>query len=310
MKRFYVFIFSLLAIGAQAQSLTDGLLMPKGNFCTGFLYMHDQWKDYWEGGLKRDNQNIGTITTQTITWMGNYGVSDKLNIIAMVPYVKTRASQGVLAGMEGFQDVSLSAKYRILKKDFTASGLRVFAVGTVSTPLTNYTVDFLPLSIGMGSKNFTTRLTANYHLESGWYVNGSYGYTMRSNVNLDRPSYYSDGQIYFTDEVRMYNTSDFTTMIGYYRNGVQAEAFYAQQNTWGGGDIRRQDMPFVSNRMNFSKTGALLMWYLPQPKNLAVRASISYTLDGRNVGQSTTLMGGLLYTFHFASDSETITPKP
>ena len=108
MKRFYVFIFSLLAAGSQAQSLTDGLLMPKGNFCTGFMYMHDQWKDYWEGGLKRDNQNIGTITTETITWMGNYGVSDKLNIIAMVPYVKTKASQGVLAGMEGFQDVSLS----------------------------------------------------------------------------------------------------------------------------------------------------------------------------------------------------------
>jgi Putative MetA-pathway of phenol degradation len=310
MKRFYVVIFSLLAMGVNAQSLTDGLMMPKGNFCTGFLYMHDQWKDYWEGGTRRENANIGTITTQSLMYMGNYGVTDRLNIIVMLPYVKTQPSSGTLTGMEGIQDVSLSAKYRFLAKDYTASGLRFFAVGTFSTPASKYTADFLPMSIGLGSTNFTARLTGNYHLESGWYINASGGYTVRSNVKLDRPSYYSDGQIYFTNEVNMYDTFDFTTMLGYYKNGIQAEAFYAQQNTLGGGDIRRQDMPFVSNRMNYGKVGALLMYYLPKPKNLAVRASFSYTLDGRNVGQSTTLMGGLLYTFHFASKNETFIPKP
>ncbi|NOT75884.1 MAG: hypothetical protein HOP08_13240 [Cyclobacteriaceae bacterium] len=309
MKRVYVIIFSLFAVGAQAQSLTDGLLMPKGAFCTGFLYTHDQWKDYWEGGLKRDNANIGTITTQSITWMGNYGVTEKMNIIAMVPFVKTHASQGTLTDMQGIQDLSLSVKYRFFAKDFASSGFRAFAVGTASTPLTNYTPDLLPLSIGMASTNFTARVTGNYHLNSGWYINASTGYTLRSNVKLDRPSYYSDGQLYFTDQVKMNDVYDFTTMLGYYKNGIQAEAFYSQQNTLGGGDIRRQDMPFVSNRMNYSKVGALLMYYLPKPKNLAVRASFSYTVDGRNVGQATTLMGGLLYTFHFSSKNETV-PQP
>ena len=309
MKRFCLFIFLLSAIGANAQSLTDGLMMPKGSFCTGFLYTHDQWKNYWEGGLKRDNQNIGTITTTSITWMGNYGVSDRLNIIAMVPYVKTKASSGTLTGLEGIQDLSVSGKYRLLAKNFGTSGLRAFAVGTVSTPLTNYTPDYLPLSIGMASTNFSTRLTGNYHLESGWYINISGAYTMRTNVTLDRPSYYSDGSIYFTNEVDMPNTFDFSTMLGYYKKGVQAELYYSQQNTLGGGDIRRQDMPFVSNRMNFSKAGALLMYYLPRPKNLAVRASVSYTVAGRNVGEATTLMGGLLYTFHLSSKTE-ITPQP
>lgn len=309
MKRFYFFIFSLFAINAPAQSLTDGLMMPKDNFCTGFLYTHDQWKNYWEGGLKRENQNIGTITTTSITWMGNYGIGEKLNIIAMVPYVKTKTSSGTLTGMEGIQDLSLSLKYRLLAKDFGGSGFRAFAVGTASTPLTNYSPDFLPLSIGMASTNFSARLTGNYHLEGGWYVNVSGAYTMRTNVNLDRPSYYSDGQIYFTNEVKMPNTFDFSTMLGYYKNGIQGELYYSQQNTLGGGDIRRQDMPFVSNRMNFSKAGALIMYYLPRPKNLAVRGSISYTVAGRNVGESTTLMGGLLYTFHFSSKTEII-PQP
>ena len=107
----------------------------------------------------------------------------------------------------------------------------------------------------------------------------------------------------------MYNVWDLTTMAGYYKNGLQAEAFYSQQNTLGGGDIRRQDMPFVSNRMNFQKVGALVMYYLPVPKGLAVRASYSYTIDGRNVGQSSTYLAGILYTFHF-SKNETITPQP
>lgn len=309
MNRFYILVFSLITMSVQAQSLTDGLLMPKGNFCTGFLYMHDQWKDYWEGGLKRDNQNIGTITTQTTMWMGNYGVSERLNIIAMLPYVQTKASSGTLNGQEGIQDMSISGKYRFFAKDFAASGLRAFAVGTFSTPLTNYTPDYLPLSLGAASTNFTARLTGNYHLESGWYVNASGGYTWRSNVGLDRPSYYDDGSIYFTNQVDLPNVVDFITMLGYYKNGIQTELFYSQQNTLGGDDIRRQDMPFVSNRMNFSKVGALVMYYLPKPKNLAIRASFAYTASGRNVGQATTLMAGLLYTFHF-SKNETNTPKP
>ena len=74
----------------------------------------------------------------------------------------------------------------------------------------------------------------------------------------------------------MPNTFDFITMLGYNKNGLQAELFYSQQNTLGGGDIRRQDMPFVSNRMNYSKVGALIMYYLPKPKNLAVRAMAGY----------------------------------
>jgi hypothetical protein len=51
--------------------------------------------------------------------------------------------------------------------------------------------------------------------------------------------------------------------------------------------------------MNFSKVDALVMYYLPKAKNLAVRLSGAYTVDGRNVGQATTVTAGLLYTFHF-----------
>lgn len=296
-------IFTLwLYTSAQltAQTFTDGLMMPKKDFCTGILYSSDQWKDYWEGSMKRDNQNIGTISTTQITWMGAYGLTDKINIIAMLPYVKTTASGGTLTGLEGIQDITIGIKYNLFRKEFGGSVFSAFGVGSFSTPLTNYVIDFLPLSIGLGSTTVSGRLTANYKLANGWYVNASTGYIWRSNVSLDRPSYFSDGTIYYTNQVWMPNQIMGIYSIGYHKNALQTEINISHQNTLGGGDIRKQDMPFVSNRMNFLKLGAVAMYYLPKPKNLAVRGQISYTLDGLNVGQSISLMGGLLYTFHFA----------
>ena len=52
--------------------------------------------------------------------------------------------------------------------------------------------------------------------------------------------------------------------------------------------------------MNFSKVDATIMYYVPKPKGLAIRSFIGQTIAGRNVGQSTYFMGGLLYTIHFA----------
>ena len=90
---------------------------------TGDVYSHDSWEQYWEGTLKRVNGNIGTVTTQTNIWSANYGVTDRLNVIATVPYVWTRASQGVLHGMNGFQDITLAGKYSVLERPSTKARL-------------------------------------------------------------------------------------------------------------------------------------------------------------------------------------------
>jgi hypothetical protein len=63
----YIYLFLVLLPGfAWSQTLTDGLMMPKKDLCTGFIYSYDQWTDYWEGKLKRTNDNIGTIKTQSV----------------------------------------------------------------------------------------------------------------------------------------------------------------------------------------------------------------------------------------------------
>lgn len=283
-----------------AQTLEDALLMPKQALCTGFLYQHDRWDEYWEGTLKRTNGNIGATTTQSLTWMGTYGVADRLNVIAMLPYVKTGASQGVLQGIGGFQDMTLAVKYNLLDAPFTGQGqLRVLLVASTAVPLTDYTPDFQPLSIGSASKRFSSRATLNFQAKQGWYLNASAAYTWRAKVTLDRESYYTDGHLFLTNEVAMPDVFDYTVSAGYLKGRLHVPISFTQQSTLGGGDIRRQDMPFVSNRMNRSTVDALVMYYLPKAKDLALRAAVSHTLSGRNVGQATRVTAGLLYTFHF-----------
>lgn len=300
MKKHLLLLFFLLPALASAQTLTDGLMMPKGDLCTGFLFSHDQWNNYWEGGLKRDNLNIGTLTTRSLMWVGNYGVTRKLNVIAMLPYVKTKADRGTLASMDGIQDLTIGAKYNFFKQDYAKSTFKTFGVVGFSTPLSDYTPDFFPLSLGTGTTNLFYRLTANYKFLTHFYVNGSAGYTWRSNAKLDRATYFTNDQLYYTNEVKMPNVFDYTVSVGFIKQNFQLDLAYLQQNTLGGSDIRRQDMPFVSNRMNFAKTGVTLMYYVPKVKNLAVRGATTFTVAGRNVGQSTTITGGVLYTLHFA----------
>lgn len=296
-----VLALALLTSGAsplEAQTIDDGIMMGKSELFVGTFYTHDSWDDYWEGTLKRDNGNIGTLTTQTATFFVNYGLTERLNIIATVPYVWTRASQGVLRSQEGVQDITIAGKYRVLERPSRFGTIKAMAVASGGGPLTSYTPDFQPLSIGMGAKRLAGRFTINLQSEPGWFVNGTTAYAWRSNVTLDRPYYFTDNRLFLTDVVDMPGVFDYTVSSGYNKRGLMASVAFMQQRTQGGGDIRRQDMPFVSNRMNFSKVGGMLMTPLPKFRNLHVHAAYAYTIDGRNVGQASTITTGLLYRFH------------
>jgi hypothetical protein len=292
----------VLALGppvSHAQTVMDGLMMPRGDLCTGFLYDHDRWSDYWEGTLRRDNGNVGALTTQSVSWVGNYGVTDRVNVIAMVPYVWTGASAGTLRGQNGLQDLTFAIKVNALQFSGAGGSFKVIGVGAVGTPLSDYTPDFYPLSLGSASRRAQGRLTLNYTSRGGFYLNGTSGYTWRDNVRLDRGSYFTDGQLFYTDHVAMPDVFDYSVSVGYSSGRLELPISYSQMVTRGGSDIRRQDMPFVSNKMDMSRLDIAALYYLPGLDNLAIRLAAARTLRGRNVGRSTSLQAGFLYVFHF-----------
>ncbi|MDX2180939.1 MAG: hypothetical protein SFV18_15190 [Bryobacteraceae bacterium] len=300
MKRHSPALFALAVCPLAGQTIDDGIMMGKGSLCAGYMYSNDSWDRYWEGSLKRSNGNIGTLTTESHQIFANYGVTNKLNVITHIPHVRTNASEGVLAGMRGFQDITLAAKYKFFDSQLTETGrLRAIAVVAAATPMTDYTPDFLPLSIGLGSRRIAARLTTHYRTDRGWFVNGSSAYTWRGEVGLDRPFYYTEGRLTFSDRVAMPNVFDYSVSGGHIRGERVLSVSFSEQRTQGGGDIRRQDMPFVSNRMNFSRVGAWAKIPLPKFSAISIVGGYSYVVAGRNVGQSSTITAGVMYLFHF-----------
>ena len=178
-----------------AQTIEDGLFMPKKTLCTGFLYTHDRWDEYWEGTLKRANGNVGTITTQSVAWMGTYGITDRLNAIAMLPYLWTGASQGVLQGQSGMQDLTVALKFKLLETPFTGAGsLRTILVATAGTPLSRLHARLPPaLDRPREQPPFGARRRSTSRPTRASSSTRRAPTRWRGNVTLDRPAYYTDG---------------------------------------------------------------------------------------------------------------------
>lgn len=288
----------LLCAGAKAQTGDDAIMMHKYQWCSGLSYDRSQWKNYWEGTLKRDNENIGTFTSQSAVFMTNYGISSKLNVLAGLPYVWNHVSGGTLHKMSGFQDASLMLKYKPLALAFGKSRLGVYVIGGINTPVNNYVVDFLPLAIGMGTTNVMGKALVDYQYKK-FSLTASAAYTLRGNTSTDRSAYYTDHMVYSHD-IEMPNVASYMVRAGYRSQYLIAEAIGSNMTTLGGFDIRRNDMPFPSNRMNATSIGAHVKYTLPFYKHVELTADGMQVLKGRNVGQATAFSAGVYYIF-FAS---------
>jgi hypothetical protein len=287
-----------LAQPLMAQAPDDGAMLSKRTLMTSVVYSHDSWNQYWEGTRKRSNDNIGTLTTQMVTASVAYGITNRLGIAMSLPYVKTEASQGTLHGMQGIQDLSIAAKFRLLTTPFTNVGaLSAFISGTAAAAVGDYSPDLPPVAIGTSGQRSSARFTLGFQSKTPFYANASAAYTFCNNVKLDRPSYYTDGVLYMTNEVAMPNLSEYTLGVGYSVGKLALPVTFVQQRTHGGGDIRRQDMPFISNRMDFLRVDAAAIYGLQ--KNVALRLGVGRVLNGRNVGQATTFNFGVAHALSF-----------
>ena len=96
----------------------------------------------------------------------------------------------------------------------------------------------------------------------------------------------------------MPDVAEYGAVVGYQKGRWCVPVGLTAQRTLGGGDIRRQDMPFVSNRMNLDRVRAEVMYIPPGTTGVTLGVGAARVLSGRNVGQSTMLMGGVTYAFH------------
>jgi hypothetical protein len=281
----------------RAQTDADALMIPKNFFCGELMYDHSSWKNYWEGTFKRNNGNIGTLTNNTYSVMGNYGITNKLDFLFSVPYITTNASAGTLKGQSGFQDLTISLKWLAFQTEIGKGIFSLHAIVAGSIPLSNYEPNFLPVSIGLHSTTASLRALVNYQT-GRFFAAGAGQYVRRSDITIDQNSYYTTELIY-SNKVYMPNVTNFLFSTGYRSLKFNAEAILSQTTTQGGFDIRKNDMPFPGNTMNMTTAGVLLKYSFAL-SGLELTAGGNYVLHGRNVGQSTDFFGGVLYLFDFS----------
>ena len=302
-KAVTVMLLVLWVKQSYAQTDLDGIMMNKNQLCNGLMYNYNSWDYYWEGTFKRNNQNLGTVSTQSVMYGANYGITGRLNVMISAPYVWTKSTAGTLHSSRGIQDVSLFVKWKPVLYSFGKNKISLIVVGGFSTPLTNYQIDYLPLTIGLGSTNLTSRAMAEYQ-HRRFTVSGSATYIWRSNVKIDRTSYYDTRQ-HITNEVQMPDASQYQLRTGYRGRYLLAEALVTNWTTLGGFDITRNNMPFPSNRMNMTTVGASIKYTLKQYTHLSLLAGANYTVAGRNVGQASAFNVGAFYAFYLNKKSQT-----
>lgn len=274
-------------VSLRSQSLTDDLLMKKGDICLALTVSEDKWNKYWEGTQHISNPNIGTLTRQTVTPMLGLGITNIFNFFAELPHVKTFASGGDMRGNAGIQDFNFGVKYQLLKKEFDALTLRLFLSANYSLPASNYLSDYLPFSIGLGAQTASLRTII---FLNAWneklFFRGMASYSYVGTTKAERTYYYADGQSYYTP------TMDVPSRYGYEVVGgsrlldkkLHLEAGILNQTSLTGDDIRRWMAPQATNKMDFTSFAGRVRIFPVSSSSIIF--SYSKTLSGRNVGDS------------------------
>jgi hypothetical protein len=284
----------LVALHVAAQLPDDALLMGKGQVCTVLQGGQSNFNEYWEGTLKRDNPNLGTFKSTYANMMGAWGLNNRINVMAALPYIANRGTASYILPQRGVQDLSIAAKYLVFTKKMGGE-FKFFVTGGLSTPIGDYTPELLPMSIGLHTSNATVMGIANVTVAKHFYATANVGHTWRSNVTLTKDVFLFDGKLYYTDVAPVPNVADVGLRVGYLRPRFQAEMMYQIRKSLSGDDIRYNDMPFLTNRMNMTSIGGMIKVFVTP--RLAIGANANTVLTGRNVGKAQHISTSVFYIF-------------
>jgi hypothetical protein len=290
---------------AIAQTDIDAIMMSKDQFCTGLMLGKSSWNKYWEGTNFRENLNLGTVSSNQFSVMGNYGLRDNINILFNAPYIANKASAGVLRSVAGLQDFSTWIKWMPIEKDLKLGTFSAYFMGGASLPMTDYVVDYLPLTIGLKTATISGRFMLDYQVDN-FFITGSETYTIRGYSEIERNSYYTTQQIY-SNKVAMPAVNNINLRAGYRSYWLIAEAVLNDSRTLGGFDITKNNMPFPSNRMNATTVGVNFKYEIEKVSGLSLIAGGNHVIQGRNVGQTTQYYGGVFYILDFSKKNKSAT---
>jgi hypothetical protein len=226
------------------------------------------------------------------------GITDKINVILSLPYVKTEASAGQLTGVQGIQDLGLSVKALFLEKSIGKGKLTGFSNLSYSTPASNYLSDYMPFSLGFGANELGIRAIGKYELDKGPYLRASYSYLHRGVTEAERDFYYTD-QAFYTSKMDVPNAFLGQVTIGswMFKKKLRVEASLTTIKSTSGDDIRVYSMPQPTNKVDFDRVEGFAQYYFRTNGGFGLIASYQKAISGRNMGQFSGYGLGITYQF-------------
>jgi hypothetical protein len=265
----------LLAVGLAAPAAAmdlNGFFPPKGGGDVAVSYTVESYDHFWVGDQLVSAPPLGEIETASLSVWFDYGITDRLALVANVPSVDVSSDGTEGFGENGLQDLTVLLKARLASGGGAVRHGLSGAAG-VRTPLTDYDAN-LPVDIGDGTTDVLLRLV--YQLEAGrFYLSQQVGYDLRGD---DAP----DGLPLYTE-------------VGYTAGRVTFSGFYSQVTADGGTDIGDDGFTFPSNGDEYQRLGGKV--YARLSDRFGLSASGFTTLDGRNTGDTSGFSAGGSWRF-------------
>jgi hypothetical protein len=270
--------------------------MQKREVCVAAMFDHATFDKYWEGKELIENQNIGTFYRQSVIGMLAYGIVDRINFIAMAPHISTRSTGGQLAGVSGMQDLTLALKGKFLSVENDNSKLSGIGLVSYSFPLSNYLSDYMPYSIGLGTREFAIRTTFEYVVKNNWYARLSGAIMLRGYSEVERDFYYNNGA-YYSRFMDVPNAINVHGALGYLNDSgkLRIELTYNGTKCLTGDDIRSWLRPQPTNKVMVDQIGTFIQYYFTNRISGVFYAN--QVLAGRNIGRFTNATIGVTYQF-------------
>ena len=262
----------LLPASAAAMNL-NGFLPARGEGAVALSYTAESYDEFWAGETKVQEPALGEVETTSLSLWTRWGLTDRLALVANLPYVEV--STDGFAGFEddGLADLEALLLFRALERSSATVRHRLVAGVGVRTPASDYEGN-APVSLGDDTTDVLLRLV--YQLErGGFYVSQQVGFDSRSD---DAP----DGFPLYTE-------------VGYTVGSITFSGSYSRLFADGGTDIGEPGFTFPSNQEEYERVGARLFGRFTN--TIGGSLSAFTTLDGRNTGETTGVSAGVVVSF-------------
>ncbi|MEM6721904.1 MAG: hypothetical protein AAF611_21430 [Bacteroidota bacterium] len=251
------------SFSGMAQGIISGFYNQKGTATLVLGAGFEDSKNYFIGREKSDlSRNLYSISI-----FGIYGINDRLNVQASLPYLSSGEQSGL-------QDAQVFLKYKVFAWQKETAKWELSSGTGFSTNVSNYRLGGLN-DLGQRAKIIESRALLHYQQNSGWFANVQSGFSFKF------------------EEVP--NSFPFTFKFGKASAKNYFDFWYDFQYAFGGIDYRGTPFPqnFQEFGVTYHKVGGT--YHFPLSKKSGIYISPSYVITGRNVFQGFAYHAGFTY---------------